>query len=324
MKKTIIISVLAVVLILIVVMVNDDKDNGKLKVGVMGPLSGQFAQFGEEGKRGIESVGAKNIEFIYGDDQCDPAVAITSFRKLIDIDKVGIVIGPGCGSPQEAIAPLVKEKNILNILPSAATEELYERGGQNIFNIQYSLEKESSFIAEKMYEMGYKKVAIISYNNNFSKVHHDTFTAKFKGIIAKDIVINDNRPDISSDILLLKNLNVDAVFSTDVAFFFADGLEKMRRLGISVPVFSQYAVELPAIRSLVENVIYSFPDDVNEAEGAIYGMYGDSAELLTEMADECDSDVACIKSKFVEKFDNGVAQRNIILKQIKNGVPVKI
>ncbi len=111
-------------------------------------MSGLLASFGEEGKRGIESAGIDNIDFVYEDDKCEPALAVSAYKKLTEIEKVKYIIGPGCGSPQEAIVPLVYNDNVIDILPSAATENLYRRSAEKIFNIQYSLEDESSFISK--------------------------------------------------------------------------------------------------------------------------------------------------------------------------------
>jgi len=175
-----------------------------------------------------------------------------------------------------------------------------------------------------MYEMGYKKVALISYQNDFSKIHHDTFVSNFKGSVVKDIVITNNSTDVAPDILKLKDSDIDAIFSTDIAFFFANGLDKLRRIDVTVPVFSQYAVELPAVRSLVDGVMYSFPDGVDENEGAVFGMAKDSAVILSHVIEKCGEDTMCAQSVLKDQFTDGVIQRNIILKKIQNGIPTRI
>lgn len=131
----------------------------------MAPLSGPIAAYGEEAKRGIAAALASStqIKVIYEDDVCEPKTAVAAYKKLTELDKVKVIIGPLCGAPQKAIASLVKNTDVLVMLPSAAPEGVFEESGGSMYNTQYSLEDESTFIANKMGELGYKKVALITY-----------------------------------------------------------------------------------------------------------------------------------------------------------------
>ena len=298
---------------------------GPIKIGVIAPLTGIVADYGEEIKRGVEAGKDEGVEIVYEDDKCEPKDAVSAFQKLVEFEKVKFIIGPGCGSPQEAIVPLLKDKDVIVLVPSAASRSLYEQSGGKFYNIQYALEDESKFIAEKMLELGHKKVVLISYQNAFSKTHEDSFKKHYKGEIVKHTSFALDTSDVSTELAKIKGLEYDAVFSTDITFFFANGLEKLRQFGIKVPVFSQYAVELPAVRQLVEGVIYSFPADVTEGEGAIFGLSKASAAFLIPLIKECDGEYACVKDKIERsgEFDEtGVKVRSLTLKQIKDGQPV--
>src|SRR3989344_8363801 len=139
-----------------------------IKIGVIAPLSGPVADYGEEIRQGVlAATGTSTVQLLFEDDKCDPKEAASTFQKLTEFNKIKFIIGPACGSPQEAIVPLLKDKNGLTIVPAAASSALYQLSGNNFYNIQYSLEDESKFIAEQMFARGYDKVALVSYGNAF-------------------------------------------------------------------------------------------------------------------------------------------------------------
>ncbi len=302
------------------------KSEGPVKIGVLAPLSGIAADYGEEIRKGIMAADAPGVEFVFEDEKCDSAPALSAFKKLTELDKVSYIIGPACGAPQEVVAPLVKAKDMVVIMPSAASQKLYTDSGNKMYNIQYSLENESKFIAEQMTAKGYKNVVLITYQNAFSKTHSDSFKANFKGTILQEISFQNDTNDVATELIKIRSLKPDAIFSTDIAFFFANGLPKLRQLGVTVPVFSQYAVELPAARPLVEGVIYSFPSEIPDSEGATFGLAREAAETLAAAIGECGDKPACVRKELDNSkgFADGVKDRVMILKQITKGQPVEL
>ena len=193
----------------------------KIKIGVIAPLTGIAADYGAEIKAGVEDAGGTNVEYVFEDDKCDPKEAVTAYKKLVDLDKIRLIIGPACGSPQEAIAPLLKGADIITIVPSAASGALYGTSGENMYNMQYALETEAAFLAQQLHALGFKKVALVTYQNAFSKVLADSFKRKYDGQIAVEVSFTGTETDISSGLLKLKGGDYDAIFSTDISFFFA-------------------------------------------------------------------------------------------------------
>ncbi len=300
-----------------------------IKIGVIAPLTGVVADYGEEIRKGVlaSGVSSSSVEFVFEDDQCDPKEAVSAFKKLTEFDQVRFIIGPACGSPQEAIIPLLKGQSIIAVVPAAASVKLYADSGNNFYNIQYSLENESKFIAEKMFKRGYKKVALVSYANAFSKTHADSFRQNFKGEIAFDEVINGESSDVTTVVTKLKAAGVEAIYSPDVSFFFANGVIKLNQQKVVAPIFATYVAELPAVRTLVPNVFYSFPSDLGGAEGAVYNLSKQAALILGGAVESCRGDYDCVKRELdsTGKFDsNGIYQRRIILKQIVNGIPLTL
>jgi ABC-type branched-subunit amino acid transport system substrate-binding protein len=299
----------------------------KIKVGMIVPISGPVADYGEQIKNGAVDGAAPGVELVIEDEKCDPKEAVSAFQKLTGFQNIKFILGPVCGSPQEALVPLLTGKDIISVVSAAASSDLYAQSGNNFFNVQYSLQDESKFIADKMYEMGYRNVALVSYGTAFSQTHADSFRAHFKGTIAVDTMITDPMSDPSTEMAKISKTNVDALYSPDISLFFANGLIKLRQYKVDIPVFSTYVVELPAVRALVPDVYYSFPGDLTESQGAVYELSKQASKLLTSEVVNCEGDFTCVKNNLVSSgvFDeNGVYKRSMILKQIKNGEPVVV
>ena len=325
MNKKTIWTIVAIIVVILVVwgITNKPKDISGIKVGVIAPLTGALASYGEEVKKGV-TAGSEGspVQFIFEDGFCDPKTAITAFQKLTSIDNVKFIIGPTCGSPQEAVAPLLKDKQVLAIVPSSASNNLFETSDGLFFNKQYSLENESKFIADEMNRLGYKKVAIVTYGNAFSKTHHDSFVINFKGDIVVDTVLLDINNNLLTELTKIKNAGVDAIYSPDITFFYNNAIASMKQISLDVPIFSTSITGLPLARTLVEGVIYSYPTDIEGVNGGVAELSKIATEKLLSTLSACGNDVVCVQKRLVSSgdFDEfGTSKRGITLKQIMNG-----
>src|ERR1044071_5459184 len=83
----------------------------KIKIGVLATLEGALTTLGEDALRGMEvamkqagaKAGGKTIEVITFPTNASPDSAIRGARKLVEQDKVDILIGPVSGSEGIAI-----------------------------------------------------------------------------------------------------------------------------------------------------------------------------------------------------------------------------
>ena len=195
---------------------NSDMIEDTVRVGVLVPLSGPYAVAGEDIISGVKEGFGDSVDIITEDTKCLPTDALTAYKKLNDVDGVDLFIGPACGSPQEVVAKASEEKDVI-LLPSAASEELFSSGNYNIFQTQYSLEKESRFMAEKISGLGYEDVVLVSYANAFSESHVKSFKENYKGKILDEFVLPENDADLNPVVSKIKELNPSAVYSPDSA-----------------------------------------------------------------------------------------------------------
>jgi branched-chain amino acid transport system substrate-binding protein len=116
-----------------------------LKVGIILPISGEKAKFGEIEKKSFEmaleeinakgGVNGKKLEFIYEDDTGRPDVARSAAEKLITKDKV-IMLGGGYGSSETfAIAGVAQQSQVPFLVNTGSDNKITESGWNYIFRL---------------------------------------------------------------------------------------------------------------------------------------------------------------------------------------------
>jgi len=109
-----------------------------IKIGAVLPLTGTESSWGADAKEGIElaveeinsrgGIKNKKIEIIYEDGQCKPEPAVTAAQKLINVDRVSVIIGEICSSATLAIAPITETAKVVLISPGSASPKITEAG----------------------------------------------------------------------------------------------------------------------------------------------------------------------------------------------------
>lgn len=101
----------------------------RAKVGVILPLSGDLAIYGEKVRQGIELVlpqFADNVELIFEDGKDTSASGLAAFQKLTALDKVKIIIGPFGANQTLPVAELAERDGVL-LMAVSMCEERYKK-----------------------------------------------------------------------------------------------------------------------------------------------------------------------------------------------------
>lgn len=116
-----------------------------IKIAVVGPITGQYATFGEQFKIGAEKAVAdinkaggvlgKKLKLIIEDDACDPKQAVAAANKLVG-EKVSFVAGHFCSGSSIPASKVYAEEGIVQISPASTNPKLTdERAGPNVFRV---------------------------------------------------------------------------------------------------------------------------------------------------------------------------------------------
>ena len=160
-----------------------------LKIGVLATLEGPFAGGGQDAMRGADlalkhkggMAGGKKIEFIKASSNAQPDVAVNSTRKLVEQDKVSIMIGPLSGSEGIAVKNYSKSQPGVTFINggSGAQATTLQDPSPNFFRFNTEGAQWMVGLGEYALQKGYKRMALISEDYSFPYSQVQGFMAGF-------------------------------------------------------------------------------------------------------------------------------------------------
>ncbi len=108
------------------------QSSDKIKVGLMLPYTGTFAQLGVAIENGFKlfvqeqggALAGKKIEFFKVDDESEPSKGIENANQLVQRDKVDVLIGTVHSGVAMGMAKVAKDNNTLLIIPNAGADAI--------------------------------------------------------------------------------------------------------------------------------------------------------------------------------------------------------
>ncbi len=197
----------------------------KIKIGFFSTLEGTYTSLGEDGQRGFDlalmqhhnKAGGKDLEIFRGSSDTTPDSALRAAKKLVEQDKVDILIAPLSGAEGIAIHDYAKTQPQVTFLNgcSAALETTYVDPAPNFFRFNLDGAQIHKGLGEYIYNVKhYKKIATLAEDYAF------TYTQVFGlaldycplgGEITKRLWVPLGTKDFASTIASLPD-DVDAIY----------------------------------------------------------------------------------------------------------------
>ena len=288
-KRTLIAVVFGIICLLLVFGLIRIRDVGveEVRIGVLIPLTGKFASFGEDIKNGL-SLAVEDlkdekpvIDFVFEDSAADPKIALSASKKLIDLDKVPVIIGGPGSSANLAVAPSMESSGTLFLVISS-TPKLNE-AGQHVFKVHHDIEFEVDRIAPLITEKGYKRIGIIFDSASDTQVTgKDYFTKRLVdlggSVVASEGYDGKTVSDLRTQLTNIKKKNPDALYFLAVEKIAGVAVKQARELGLNQPIFSWAAA----------NGGEFFAGAANAADGVIISDLPFSCEGTEKMKNYCE------------------------------------
>jgi len=144
----------------------------RLRVGLMLPYTGTFAALGnaitnafklyvaEKGGR----LAGRELEYVVLDDESDPAKAVDNASRLVNRDKVDVLLGTVHSGVQMGMVKVARESRVLSIIPNAGADAATGAlCAPNIFRTSFSNWQTIHALGKVMMEKGHKTAAWISW-----------------------------------------------------------------------------------------------------------------------------------------------------------------
>lgn len=148
-------------------------------IATAGPMTGQYASFGEQMRRGAEMAVAdinaaggvlgQQLQLAVGDDACDPKQAVAVANKFAS-DGVVFVAGHFCSGSSIPASQVYTEEGLLQISPASTNPKLTDEGGDNVFRV-CGRDDQQGIVAGNFLADNYadKKIAILHDKTAYGK-----------------------------------------------------------------------------------------------------------------------------------------------------------
>lgn len=230
----------------------EKKDGGKasdvIKVGVFLPLTGDNAAGGELELRGIKlanklhpEVLGKKVELVVADNKSDKAEAASVAARLIEKDKVSVIVGSYGSSLSMAAGNIVKEAKVAAIGTSCTNPQV-TANNDFYFRACFIDPFQGTVMANYAFNKGARKVVIVQEVSNdyavgLAKFFKEAFI-KLTGDANSVISIANYQTgdkDFTAILTNIKAENPDAIFAPGNFTESALLVKQARQLGIEAP-----------------------------------------------------------------------------------------
>lgn len=197
----------------------------EIVVGIGAPITGPYASFGEQLKRGAQAavrdinaeggINGEKLRLVIGDDSCDPKQAVAVANRMIG-DDVIFVAGHFCSGSSIPASNVYAEEEILMISPGSTNPKLTERQLNNVFRTCGRDDQQglvaANYIAEHLAD---KNIAIVHDKQSYSKGLADQTRANLHKQGIQEVLyeaITPGEKDYAALVSKLKRAKVDVLY----------------------------------------------------------------------------------------------------------------
>ena len=261
-----------------------------IKIGVFEPLTGANAAGGALELEGIQlanemhpTVLGKKVELVTLDNKSDKVEAANAATRLVDQDKVSVVLGSWGSGLSIAAGAVYKEAGVPAI-GTSCTNPLVTLNNDYYFRVCFIDPFQGNVMANYAFnEVGVKKVAFVIEKSNdyavgLAKYFQDTFKALTgdENAIVYTGYYNTGDQDFTAQLTSIKASGAQAIFAPGNFTESALVMKQARELGISLPILGGDTWETPEVIEIAGAA----------AEGIVFSTFFDANAKLTDTTTE--------------------------------------
>ncbi len=253
-----------------------------LNIATAGPMTGEYAAFGEQMKRGAEmavkdinakgGVNGKTLALTIGDDACDPKQAVAVANDLVSKGVV-FVAGHFCSGSSIPASSVYHDEGVLQITPASTnpkfTDDPAKAGWGTVFRT-CGRDDQQGGVAGKYLAENYKskKIAIVHDKTTYGKGLADETKKALNGAGVREVLyegLNVGEKDYSAIVSKIKASGADVVFFGGVHTEAGLLVRQMRDQGVQAPLMGGDGIASEEFASIAgpgaDGTLMTFPPD---------------------------------------------------------------
>jgi branched-chain amino acid transport system substrate-binding protein len=235
---------------------------GKLKMGIVFSMTGGAAAYGASQKEGAQLAidqintaagSGMQIEAVFEDDASVPQQGTNVYNKLINGDKVAVIIGPTLSNTAKITDPIAQQAGVPVLGVSNTAGGITEIGDFIFRNSLTEAVVIPNTIKTAKENLALKKVAVFYGNDDaFTKSGYDVFKKVLQAegiqILSEQTFAKGDR-DFSPQLTQIKSQNPDAIICSALVEEASGIVNQARQLGIAqtVPIIGGNGFNSPAL-----------------------------------------------------------------------------
>lgn len=264
---------LSCILVIAVVSCRPPESQEKIiRIGVILPLTGEAAVYGKALRNGIELAQSEEtnnpvkLSLIFEDDQGQAAQAVSSVRRLIDVEKVPAVIGGAMSSTAEAIIPICDASKVVLLSPTATKPSLPHQDGY-FLRLWPSDDYDGKVMAETAYnQLGLRKIGIlfvnVAYGTGITEVFEREFTKLGGSVVIKE-GYSQGATDFRTSLTKVQNAKPEAIYLPGYVAEITQILKQAKELGIKTKFLGVNSLYDPKLIEIAgdasEGAVFTYP-----------------------------------------------------------------
>ncbi len=233
-------------------------DPEPIVVGILSPMTGSVAAYGQMAYKGIEiahqmkpEVLGRPVKLILVDTKSDAVEAANGASRLAKKERVAAILGPITSTRALAAAPIAESAEIPLISPSA-TSPILTQGKEYIFRVCFIDPFQGKMAARYAYRrLGKRKAAVlIDVSQDYAVGLAAFFMREFKrlgGKIVAQVKCNTGDQDFSAQLGAIKASKADILYLPN--YYTEDALvaRQAQELGLAIPMLSGDGAQAPEL-----------------------------------------------------------------------------
>jgi len=200
-------------------------NGNEIKIGAISSLTGNASTYGDPAGKAIAlaaeqinnngGILGRQVKIILEDGMCDAKTTADAVNKLVNVDKVKVILGGHCSTESLTIAPVANANKVIQ-LASITSSDDYTNAGDFSFRNWPSSNYYVSKLGDIAYQKGARNIAILYEQKDFPVSTMVAFKNRFTqlgGRVASEQSFLTTETDFRNYLTKIKNENgIDSIF----------------------------------------------------------------------------------------------------------------